>query len=72
MKGEKLKKKTFFVSISRSENFLLKVGYYDAYMSDELERFSTFKREMAFYCDIMPNINELMLTNNDDTKFTAR
>jgi len=49
---------------------LLKVAHYDPYASESVEKYDTFKRELYFHQDLLPQIRELLLSIGDKTKFT--
>ena len=59
-------------NVKSSEAFTIKLSFYDPYMSNELEKFDTFKRELALHRDIMPKLEELLLSVQDNTRFTSR
>ena len=60
------------LNVKSSQTFTIKLGFYDPYMTEELERYDPFKRELALHRDIMPKIEELLLSVDDNTQFTAR
>jgi hypothetical protein len=60
------------LNVGKSGRFVLKVGYYDSYMREELEKYNTFKRELSFYCDVLPNVEELMGSVGDSSCLVSR
>lgn len=56
----------------RNEQLILKVGLTDSNMSDLLEEFDIFHREIIVYRDILPVVKSLLLSINDKTKLAPR
>lgn len=59
-------------NVKSSEAFTIKLSFYDPYMSNELEKYDTFKRELALHRDIIPKLDELLISVQDNTRFTSR
>lgn len=55
-----------------SEQFILKVGLSNEDMSDMLEKYDIFHREIVFYEQILPVIQSLLLSIGDKTRLAPR
>lgn len=60
------------ISDQHSEQFILKVGLSNSNMSDMLEKYDVFHREIVVYDQILPVIQSLLLSINDKTKLAPR
>ena len=56
----------------RSKNVALKIGYFNAYMDESMEKYSPFKRELCFHQDIIPKIEGLFLSVGDNGDFIEK
>lgn len=59
-------------NVMKSKTLVLKIAYYNPYMSEDLSKYDPFKRELIFQRDLLPKIMGLLLSIEDKTQFTAR
>lgn len=60
------------INDQHSEQFILKVGLSNGEMSDMLEKYDIFQREIVVYEKILPIIQSLLLSIKDKTKLAPR
>ncbi|CRL04590.1 CLUMA_CG017658, isoform A [Clunio marinus] len=55
-----------------SRNVTLKISFYNPYIEETLEKYDPFKRELFFHQDVLPKLEELLLSVDDNTKLTEK
>lgn len=58
--------------IYRTSDFTLKIARYNPYMEESLEKYDPFKRELFFHQEVLPKIEELLLSVPDNTELTDK
>lgn len=43
----------------RAQNLVLKIGFYNPYMEESVEKYDPFKREILFFQNILPIMNKM-------------
>jgi hypothetical protein len=66
------KKKLSLSFVCRCQKVSLKIAYNNPYMDERVDKYSPFKRELFFHRDLMPKIEELLLSVDDNTKLTKK
>lgn len=61
-----------FCEISRSAIFSLKISSSNPFIEEILEQYDPFMRELSFYQDVLPKIEELFLSVKDYTMLTKK
>lgn len=51
---------------------MIKVACYNPYMAESMEKYDPFKRELFFHQELLPKIEDLLLSVNDKTKLTEK
>ncbi|XP_070506302.1 uncharacterized protein [Chironomus tepperi] len=46
-------------NVTKSQNFVLKIGFYNPYMEESVEKYDPFKREIFFFQNILPSMNKM-------------
>lgn len=51
---------------------MLKIACYNPYMEESMEKYDPFRRELFFHQNLLPKVEELLLSVGDNTKLTEK